>query len=363
MPELFNGGAETQFKYLIKNFDRTRYKFIVVVEHSYFGNSSKEDKDFIKSVSDVEFFELDNISAFPKNRFDLAKNCMRLYYRVCHIIKNTNPDIILMYSVLSLRLIIPFKFKKVKVIYSERNSGDFGKKYYLKNFIPLKKANLIICNSEVAKLNYSKHKIPTEVIHNGIDVNDVVVSTDYKNDDSTYKILVPARIDKIKNQLVVLEAFHKLDPILLKKLKVTIIGKIQDENYYNLLKSKIIEYKLDKVVEIMGFIPNTSELYCRSSLILLPSLSEGFSNVILEAFLRKRICLTSDILMNRVANPDERFWFKNNDSEDLAKKITEIIYMGENEVNETILKNYSYVLENFSIRRMVHSYERIFDKL
>ena len=363
MPELFNGGAETQFKYLIQNFDRTRYQFVVVVEHSYFGNSSKEDLDFIKSVSDVEFFELENISAFPRSRFDLAKNCMRLYHHVCHVIEKTNPDILLMYSVLSLRLIVPFKFKKVKVIYSERNGGDFVEKYYLKHFIPLKTANAIICNSEVAQSNYLKHKIATMVIHNGINVDDVAVSTDYISDESIYKILIPARIDHIKNQLVVIEALHNMNPRILSRLKVIFIGKVQDVNYYNLLKSKVVKYKLDQVVNIMEFTPNISELYGATSLVLLPSLSEGLSNVILESFLRKCICLTSDIPMNRVVNTDERFWFKNNDFEDLAKKIEEVMCMGKNKINTSISKNYHYVLENFSIQRMVHSYEMLFDEL
>lgn len=172
-----------------------------------------------------------------------------------------------------------------------------------------------------------------------------------------YYILVPARIAQVKNQEIVIKALAHLDD---KTVKVFFVGKNVEEEYGRYLNEIAKDLNVEKQIQFIPYTNNIIELYKKSNLVILPSKSEGFSSVILESYLYGRKCILSDIVMNRaVANKNQTF-FQQNDYKELAEKIREEINLNQEDKLQQIKDNHDYVVNNFSIEKMVVTYQKLF---
>ena len=175
--------------------------------------------------------------------------------------------------------------------------------------------------------------------------------------DGIFRVIVPARISEIKNQLTVLKAIEKLKDEIC--IKVTFAGAVEDKDYYKILNKFIEEKGLNKYVEFVGFISDLNNYYENSNLLILPSYEEGTPNVLLEAYTFRLPVLASDTPMNNDCAPVKEFLFETENADELAKKIKQISLLENDELKIKLDKNFNFVTQNFNIEKMQDRYLRL----
>lgn len=352
MPELFHGGAEKQFRYLIEGIDKKQFSINVVLEQSTDKRDVEMTEQYMERHKEITFYKLhclhaEGLKIIRYTSFGLIN--LEMFF----LIKKAHPDIILSYSSLGMKTMYLSKLLKSVPVYSERNAGTTNKSFYILNKKFIQCAGAIICNSIPALEKMKENSVDAIYIPNGIALCDRFSEErrDY------YYILVPARIAQVKNQEIVIKALAHLDD---KTVKVFFVGKNVEEEYGRYLNEIAKDLNVEKQIQFIPYTNNIIELYQKSNLVILPSKSEGFSSVILESYLYGRKCILSDIVMNRaVANKNQTF-FQQNDYKELAEKIREEINLNQEDKLQQIKDNHDYVVNNFSIEKMVVTYQKLF---
>ena len=334
MPEYRWGGAETQFRAFIDYAQECGMKLDVIITHG-FGNY--QDELPIDQMSNVGFFELcseDDMFSFLDGR----KN--GICYSSC-----------LIYFPKDLHFYDTLQKFDIKVIYSERNDGSEVLNNKLYSEI-LRKCHAVTANSHYAARRLSDGLgINVIAINNGIEEKPMFKIKDNKD---IISILVPARLDRIKNQMRVLKFLRDYN----KKYHVIFAGRAQTKPYYLKMKHYIEDNDFAESVEICGDVKNMDELYEAADLVLLPSLCEGSPNVVLEAYMLGRPVIAADIEAER-GLVDERFLYDVRDEEGIGKCIEALQEMSFDEYSEMIWENRRTVVKEYSMKQMCEKYARL----
>ncbi len=334
MPKLFKGGAEKQFRFLRDNIYRRN---IIVVTILADDNLSGEMLWNVGRKSNI----------FP------VHEC-KLFFKVLSLKKDYGFKVAIVYDLYGQYLIPFLKVIGMKVLFAERNSGVH------RTFIGrsvIKMADIITTNSQTAIANLSKFIKSKQIIYiaNGISVKghfDNIVS--HRDNDPVYRICLPARIDPVKNQMLALQALE-----MINDAELHIAGKVENLKYFKELLTYVCDHGLRDRFFFDGYIDDMVQYYYDFDLILLPSLEEGTSNVILEAYSLKKLCLMSDIEMNRSIATSEDCLFISENVEDLVKKIKILRYLDEDEKKSIIQDNYDFVCRNYSYEYMLSKYTEV----
>ncbi len=356
--ELFYGGAETQFRELVTRIDKQLFQCTVVISGTQSKNIKTEsDIRFVQNHPEINFYFLKNIR-IPRGVLNKLSVFLQFHRQMATIMKKESPDIVLCYSGIELTGCYLYRNCGAKVIFSERESGNRGYIKLLRYRFFFQGVDKIVCNSLDAKRYYETKNIKSIYIPNGIKYYEPFEPYT----DADFHITVPARIAKVKNQELVLKAAV----ILNKKgrtVKISCIGKQEDKTYLSELKKFVVENALKKQIEFLEFSDHIKGIYQNTNLVILPSRMEGFTNVLLESYMFGRICLVSDIVMNRdVANKSQRF-FSPDDEEELSRKIEEIMDLHDEDLQKEIYSNHKYAVENFTVEKMVDNYVNLFNLL
>jgi glycosyltransferase involved in cell wall biosynthesis len=197
-------------------------------------------------------------------------------------------------------------------------------------------------------------------IKNGIDIKNANLSI-IKPPVKLNAIGIIANIDKRKNIEVIIDSLKYLP----KDIKFYIAGNINDKKYQiSLIKKAERNMNLSQVI-FLGYISNIEKFYKEVDLIILPSLYEGTSNVILESFKYGKLILVSNIkenicLINKKYH--EYFIFDYSDPKDLTCKIVRIrkMVMQKNIILKDFLENNFIFLENnYSLKKLKEEYSKL----
>lgn len=355
MPTLFAGGSERQVRYIIEGIEKAGLNVIVLVE-----NGSREDehnKSFILAHKKVKFFffEQQMFSEADKNKVNKLKSLSFIAFWILRNGKRENVKWAMFTNLTGLALVPICRSMKIKVLFNERNPGIKMCNNPAKR-ICLKMCNKVVSNSKSASAYMSKIlKRKVECINNGLEVPESISN---QEKIGIFTILVPARITKIKNQMLVVKAICILQGKL--EFKVMFAGQAEDDKYVSEIKEYIRKYKLEEHVSLLGYVSDMRKLYNMASLIILPSYEEGTPNVILEAYMYRKLCLASDIVMNRDIACDSRILFDMNNPEKLAEKIMWIKGLDESKKTEMIETNYQFVRNNYNLSVMQCKYIEVF---
>jgi glycosyltransferase involved in cell wall biosynthesis len=127
--------------------------------------------------------------------------------------------------------------------------------------------------------------VNTEVVYNGVRVEDYCVPASARAVTPPLKAVVFSRLSREKNIVLLLQAWGKF-PELRSSYLLTIHG---DGDQRDALNDYISQFGLQDNVEIRPSIAITKEYMAFYDVVIVPSLYESFSLVALEALLNKRV--------------------------------------------------------------------------
>jgi len=352
IPTLNGGGAEKMMVHLANEFARNGYQVDLLV-----GNAKGVYLKMVdKRVSIIDFKCSRMYKTLPKlisylivSKSDVllsALNHTNLISLIAKkILRGRTKHIVSIHSVTSN---IPMK-KSVKYLFTKLNRNADG----------------IIAISNAVKedliQNYSLNPHSIEVIYNPV-ITDVIneqidlkcTNEELKIPEGTKLLMSAGRLSPVKDYPTLIKAFYEASKE--RSLKLLIFGEGPQKSEIN----ELIEYyNLNGSVILMGFEKNIMSYYKYADLFILPSRSEGFGNVIIEAMGAgvNVICAKDSGSPEELLNNEEfGFLFEKSNAESLSKVI---LYGLDNNKDQTMLQEYS---SHFHVKNIAQHYLKFFTK-
>lgn len=314
-------------------------------------------KDFYRYVLDeagVEYIYLAQAQDKKKRITELAK-----------AIKGNKPEVVICYSPSSAMIACLLKMVgyKYKLIVSERNSIRENNRREKLKFFLYRWADYIVPNSNEQELfiaSYYHHLIEkTEVITNFVDTDFFSPQGEYESHQPC-KIICVGRDNPQKNQLRFLDAVKILAD---KKLqfKVDWYGSFESD-YGVKCEKKIKDLSIEDRIELKGETKNVRDEYRQHDVFCLPSIYEGFPNVLCEAM----SCGLPVVCSNVCDNPNivgegvNGLLFDPNNTVEMANSLESMILMGESEKKTMSELNREKAIKMFSKETFLKKYKRLF---
>jgi glycosyltransferase involved in cell wall biosynthesis len=207
----------------------------------------------------------------------------------------------------------------------------------------------------------------SSIIYNGIEKDES--NTLSTNDPDLQKIYdlkrdgifvcgVVGTVDSRKNQRLVIQAVNKLPKSL--KILFHIIG---EGHLIKELKELSHKNEVSEKVEFLGYKKVARQFIASFDLLISASRSEGGPPIaLMEAFAEGTPVLVSDTPEHQeaVINNKTGFLFQDNDSQNLANRIEEIIHQPRNECIKNARKVFE---ENFRFSTTLHNYLNLYNQL
>lgn len=236
----------------------------------------------------------------------------------------------------------------------------------------LRKARKIIVPSKFLLLqstNLSKFGDKIVPIPNGIDISSIVLSISKEEARQRLKLPSNSKLVLFIGSLCRRKGIH----LLLESVD-GVIGRCPEclfllvgtetrevKQFRELVKNK----KLDRYVVFTGFVPESAKaMYYRvADLFVLPSLSEGFGLVVLEAAANELPAVVSDLPVFRTMVRDSfnGLIAKRNDPTDLTNKI--LYLLKNNQVRTAMGRNAKIMASHFSWSKTAKETERLYKRI
>ncbi len=248
--------------------------------------------------------------------------------------------------------------------------------WYLVEKIFSKYADTIIVNTKAIKNIYlSRIAYPADkisVINNGFNFNKVQrysncnvveLRKNYNFATGKFIILNVGRITEQKNQLCLLKAAKILLNQGINNFEIIFVGKRYE--YADQLDEYI---KINKLVNLIKFFGERNDVYAiikSADCLVLSSLYEGFSNVVLEAMAVGTLTISSQLadIDKLISNGRTGFLFANNNYEQLADKISLAMKLSAGARAEIIERARQHVKNNFLIENTVKETMAVYNNL
>ena len=262
------GGSERVFWLLAKYFDKSIYEVNLVLLDA-------RNPFFSTEIKDVNVINLDSIRA-SKSFFKLKK---LIKEEKPFAVFTTGGHINTLVSFVSLFVDIPTLIGRESNLMEMMNKLGGIKEKFWDRFVWLtyKRFTIAVCQSVEIKYSmanyYGVPKNKLVVIHNPVLPTDILIDQAPKTEK---KIIIVGRLAIEKG----IDRFLKILKKLPENYTLTIAGEGPLKN--NILK-EIKLLNLNDRVKLVGVVPDISTLIAKHHLMVLPSKTEGFPNVVLEA--------------------------------------------------------------------------------
>ena len=345
------GGAERILNFLIQSYDRN---CILII------NITSKNSIYSKVLTDLGY-QVVNLNFY---------NFLLLFRKISIFTRKSNVSYIgwMYYGCLISTLYFLFSRKNSKLIWNIRQSL-----YTLKNeniisvivilLLSFLSAfpDFIIFNSKQGKIHHSKYFLFSNkfvVIPNGIKLNPVTNNIFFTNYNKN-RILFVARFHAIKNY----DTFFKVITELLhwnSNIVIDVYGDGWSQNnqlideYFS-----IYDNSLRSRININGNVLGIDEIYSKGGILLQTSISEGFSNVLIEAMYSGCLIIasdvgdTSDILVNKNFLINDCYDYKS-----YIAAVKSIFVMPEDEIYLLLEKQRISIIENYCHTKMITSFKK-----
>lgn len=173
---------------------------------------------------------------------------------------------------------------RTKLVHSKHGRGDLSnKKSILRNRLASRLSDIVVAVSEdVANVCKHVEKVPSENVRtviNGIDLGDYVSIARKRNPDDPIIFGHVGRLDKVKNQRLMIKALHTIRAQLPNsKLHIAGDGPLRAS-----LEELVRDLGLIDSVKFLGYQSDIAATLTQIDIFLLSSVSEGTPLVIIEA--------------------------------------------------------------------------------
>ena len=337
-------------------------------------------KEYGYNVCIVDYWDIDFYDKYLHEkgvRFDhcVAKGKLNIIREIRLAIKRERPNVVISYmehpSIIACLIKISHTTHPFHLIVSERNTSQANGRSEKVRFNLFRCADFVIPNShsqkKFIKTNFPLPSDRTVTITNYIDVNRFSPSESFDgihNDE--LKVVMVGRVVEQKNPLRFLKAISIVknkNPHL--KFKVDWYGEPYPESYFQECLSLKKSLGLDDIVE---FHPPTSDVvsvYRNSDIFILPSIYEGFPNVLCEAMSCGLPVLASNVCDNPniVADGENGLLFNPLSIDDMAEAISSMLTLPRQKLEEMGKKSRRIALEQFSETQFLDSYISLIEKV
>tara|TARA_Y100000588_G_C13978652_1_gene806173 strand:- start:171 stop:893 length:723 start_codon:yes stop_codon:yes gene_type:complete len=239
----------------------------------------------------------------------------------------------------------------------------------MSHFVPDK--IIVVSNSGKTsheKIGYSGLKM--RVVHNGI--NPKSFSTEMREMDSEklrgklniqpqdFVIGSVGRDNPYKDFKNLIKAIVALSKTT-QQLKVLIIGPEIDKNEE--IKTLIEEHNLQEIFNLIGNQTDMVPWYGVMDLLVLPSKSEAFPMVLIEALCSGTMCCSTDVGDVKGYILEEEFVCKPSNPDALSQLIKKIMIMPKLELTGVIKKHRDRVAALYQIKEMAQKYDKIYEEV
>lgn len=277
--------------------------------------------------------------------------------------KRWKPDVLIAYlpTVTMAACMMKMLGLKTRLIVSERNTSQrYGLRERLRFFLFKKEADWVVPNSHMQEHFIAEHypilMNKVQVITNYVDTEFFLPENKERQGDGVIRMVCVASLFPQKNVLNFIDVVARLknDGI---KLKIDWFGR-RDGSYAEECIQKVEQMNLSDIIEFRGVTHDIRVGYRNSDVFCLPSLREGFPNVLCEAMscglpvLCGRICDNAEIVQEGVNG----FLFDPCSVDDMVNTITRFVKLDDNTRCEMGRESRNLALSSFSSDRFVKKY-------
>lgn len=310
----------------------------------------------------VEGINIININSFDFHDDFLQKSLSKLFFslRLKNKINVINPDVIILTELLSSFFINKLEIPKV---YVTHNPPTIKKKNSLKYLIKKWMESRLYKNCDcIISLNTSIKKYLESEGYETIYIPNAITPDYYLDVKDEGYILCAGRFVDLKGFKYLIHAYSMIKNDLKINYNLFLVGYgPEKENLENLVE----ELKLINYVKFIPWLSKTNfiDIVSRCSLFVLPSLSETFGIVLLEAMACKKKVIASDLPSSRdiITSGHDGFLFEKKNITQLKEYI---VYCLLNSKTNLMGENARKTIENrFVFNKIADEYISLFNKL
>lgn len=290
-------------------------------------------------------------------------------FKIAKYICKYNPDVVISFlPSTNISMCCAKLFFKAKLVVSERNNNICITNNDKFRFNLYRMADAIVTNSNSQKeficKNFSFLSRKVHTIINFVDVNRFTPAREpVKND--TLRIVTVARYAQQKNVLIYLKAIRMVKDMGLNVHFDWYGDKMQNPSYWTEIEK---EFKLLNIADYLTLHdpnPKIEYEYHKADIFCLPSLFEGYPNVVVEAMSCGLPILCSDVFENPfiVQNGKNGFMFDPNDVKDIVCAIKKMVSLSSEERQEMGKLNRQLCLERNTEEIFLKSYVELIESL
>lgn len=346
---LDSGGAQRQMVGLAKLLHDKGYQINVIYYHPIY---------FYRSYLDEHHIHNKYVTG--------SENKIKRIFLIARAIRQFKPEVVISYldSPNIIACLIKALGIKFRLVVSERNTSQDLSYIEKTKFYLYRYADSIVTNSYTQERfinnNFPIWGYKTKVITNFVDTD--LFHPLHKEKREKLRILVVGRVSRQKNVLAFLQAVH-----ILKRngisFSVDWYGRVDDDTFKQ-SKRLIDTHLLDDVFSFHKPTIDIVSEYQQSDIFCLPSLYEGFPNVICEAMSCGLPILCSNVCDNSlvVKDGENGFLFDPSNIEEMANKMMTMLRMPEDIRHE--MGNYNRLMAEtyFSRKSFVEKYIKLINQ-
>lgn len=292
-----------------------------------------------------------------------AQNKFRRIFVLRRELLHTSPDVVISYldTPSMIACLIKACGAKFKLVVSDRNTTQINDLRNKLKFFFNRFSDKIVPNSYAQQAYITTHypalSNKVEVITNFVDLDKFKPSNVVQEVGDRIRLIVVARISKQKNPIFLIEVIDKLHH-LGYNINVDWYGRPLDTNLYNDCIDKIKDLGLEDVFAFKSDTDKIAEVYPMYDIFCLPSLWEGYPNVVCEAMAcgLPVVCSTVSDVPNIVEEGVNGYLFNPRKQDDAVAAFEKILLLDALERNAMGHRNREKMIINNSKDIFVQKY-------